>query len=56
MDLAPLLLAILFVVFGLSYRGSGGCGACTGKGACHEQGGCPKQRSQDEQRSGDERA
>ncbi len=34
--LAPLLLAALFVVFGLSQKGrsSGGCASCSGDGEC----------------------
>jgi hypothetical protein len=34
--LAPALLALLFIVFGLTQRGrsSGGCAGCPGDGAC----------------------
>jgi hypothetical protein len=35
--LAPIVLALLFVGFGLIYRsreGAGRCGACSGEGAC----------------------
>ena len=34
--LAPALLALLFILFGLSHRGrpAGGCAACTGAGEC----------------------
>jgi hypothetical protein len=45
--LAPLLLAVLFIVFGLSQRGrsgGGGCGACTGGMACRGKPGCPEHR------------
>ena len=42
--LAPLLLAALFIVFGLSYRGRGGCDVCPGRGRCHGHVGCPQQR------------
>jgi hypothetical protein len=42
--LAPLLLAGLFIVFGLFYRGRGGCAGCAGKGACQGQEDCPQQR------------
>jgi hypothetical protein len=41
---APLLLAALFILFGLSYRGRGGCGGCSGSGECHGQAGCPRKR------------
>jgi hypothetical protein len=44
--IAPLLLAILFIVFGLSYRSGGGCDGCTGRGGCHGQAGCPQQRDE----------
>ncbi len=34
--IAPVLLGLLFILFGLSQRGrsAGGCGACTGEGTC----------------------
>jgi hypothetical protein len=43
---APLALAVLFIVFGLSYRGRGGCDACSGRGQCHGEGRCPQQREE----------
>jgi len=39
---APLLLAVLFVVFGLSQRGRSGCDACTD--GCRGRPGCPQHR------------
>jgi hypothetical protein len=40
---APLLFAILFIVFGLTRRESGGCSGCRREGACHRGAGCPKE-------------
>lgn len=42
--LAPLLLALLFVVFGLSYRHRGGCASCPGKGDCGDREGCRRRQ------------
>ncbi len=45
--LAPILLALLFVVFGLSHRGRspGRCAACTGTGDCKPKTGAAKRCS-----------
>ncbi len=44
--LAPALLALLFILFGLSQRGrgAGSCAACTNEGDCEgkSSGGCGK--------------
>jgi hypothetical protein len=42
--LAPLLLAVLFVVFGLSHRGRSGCGGCSDATTCRGRPGCPQHR------------
>jgi hypothetical protein len=46
--LAPVLLALLFILFGLSHRGRspGGCAGCTGEGECKGKASCDRKESE----------
>jgi hypothetical protein len=55
---APVLLALLFILFGLSQRGrsTGGCAGCTGAGECQGKGTSGCEASGQENEASDDRS